>query len=315
MTSAVRSFGLSLPDYPWEAMAPYLARAAEHPGGAVNLSIGTPVDPTPALVQEALQAAADAPGYPTVHGTPALREAIAGVVRPPPRRSRAGPAERHAHGRFQGTRGVAAVPARDSSRATSSSVPRLRTPPTTSGRRSPAPSRSPRTTSTNWTTTPAPACPAGLGQLAGQPHRKRPGRRIPEAHRGPGPRTRRRRGIRRVLRRTRLGRMGRPARRPARCPASWIRALPSGSHEGLLAVYSLSKQSNLAGYRAAFVAGDPAHHGQPGEQPQARRHDRALPGPGSHAGGAGRRRPRPGAEGPVPRPAGTDRAGAARRSG
>ena len=30
-----------------------------------------------------------------------------------------------------------------------------------------------------------------------------------------------------------------------------------GSHEGLLAVYSLSKQSNMAGYRAAFVAGDP----------------------------------------------------------
>jgi aspartate/methionine/tyrosine aminotransferase len=28
------------------------------------------------------------------------------------------------------------------------------------------------------------------------------------------------------------------------------------SHDGLLAVYSLSKQSNLAGYRAAFVAGD-----------------------------------------------------------
>src|SRR6476661_9571525 len=58
-------------------MAPYLARAAEHPGGAVNLSIGTPVDPTPAVIQEALRAAADAPGYPTVHGTPALREAIA----------------------------------------------------------------------------------------------------------------------------------------------------------------------------------------------------------------------------------------------
>ena len=47
MTSALRSFGLSLPDYPWEAMAPYLAKAAEHPGGAVNLSIGTPVDATP----------------------------------------------------------------------------------------------------------------------------------------------------------------------------------------------------------------------------------------------------------------------------
>ncbi len=35
-------------------------------------------------------------------------------------------------------------------------------------------------------------------------------------------------------------------------------AVSGGSHEGLLAVYSLSKQSNLAGYRAAFVAGDPA---------------------------------------------------------
>lgn len=31
-----------------------------------------------------------------------------------------------------------------------------------------------------------------------------------------------------------------------------------GSHEGLLALHSLSKRSNLAGYRAAFVAGDPA---------------------------------------------------------
>jgi len=73
----VNSFGLSLPDYPWEAMAPYLAKASEHPGGAVNLSIGTPVDPTPELIQAALRAAADAPGYPTVHGTLPLREAIA----------------------------------------------------------------------------------------------------------------------------------------------------------------------------------------------------------------------------------------------
>jgi len=30
-----------------------------------------------------------------------------------------------------------------------------------------------------------------------------------------------------------------------------------GSHDGLLAVHSLSKRSNLAGYRAGFVAGDP----------------------------------------------------------
>ncbi len=30
-----------------------------------------------------------------------------------------------------------------------------------------------------------------------------------------------------------------------------------GSHQGLLAVHSLSKRSNLAGYRAGFVTGDP----------------------------------------------------------
>ncbi|WFR83203.1 succinyldiaminopimelate transaminase [Arthrobacter sp. Y-9] len=70
------SFGLSLPEYPWEALAPYRAKAAQHPGGVVDLSIGTPVDPTPAFIQDALAAAADAHGYPTVHGTPALREAV-----------------------------------------------------------------------------------------------------------------------------------------------------------------------------------------------------------------------------------------------
>src|SRR5690606_18758019 len=35
-----------------------------------------------------------------------------------------------------------------------------------------------------------------------------------------------------------------------------------GSLEGLLAVHSLSKRSNLAGYRCAFVAGDPALVGE-----------------------------------------------------
>ncbi|WP_420821050.1 succinyldiaminopimelate transaminase [Sinomonas gamaensis] len=70
------TFGLDLPDYPWEAMAPYLERAKQHSGGVVNLSIGTPVDPTPQLVQDALRSAADAPGYPTVHGTKAVREAV-----------------------------------------------------------------------------------------------------------------------------------------------------------------------------------------------------------------------------------------------
>ena len=75
--SSGKAFGLQLPDYPWDALAPYQATAAKHPDGVVNLSIGTPVDPTPALIQDALKAAADAPGYPTTHGTQALRQAIA----------------------------------------------------------------------------------------------------------------------------------------------------------------------------------------------------------------------------------------------
>ncbi|TLQ00265.1 succinyldiaminopimelate transaminase [Nesterenkonia salmonea] len=69
---------LKLPDYPWDAMGPYRERAQQHPDGTVNLSIGTPVDPTPEVIQAALAQAADAPGYPTTHGTPALREAISG---------------------------------------------------------------------------------------------------------------------------------------------------------------------------------------------------------------------------------------------
>ncbi|MEE1620405.1 succinyldiaminopimelate transaminase [Zafaria sp. Z1313] len=68
---------LTLPDYPWDTLLPYRDRAAAHPGGTVDLSIGTPVDPTPEPIREALRAAADAPGYPTTHGTPALRDAIA----------------------------------------------------------------------------------------------------------------------------------------------------------------------------------------------------------------------------------------------
>jgi succinyldiaminopimelate transaminase len=44
----------------------------------VDVSVGTPVDATPAIVQQALIAAADAPGYPTTAGTTALREACAG---------------------------------------------------------------------------------------------------------------------------------------------------------------------------------------------------------------------------------------------
>jgi succinyldiaminopimelate transaminase len=67
----------ALPDFPWDTLEPYAATARAHPDGFVNLSVGTPVDPTPEVVQRALIAAADAPGYPLTAGTPELREAIA----------------------------------------------------------------------------------------------------------------------------------------------------------------------------------------------------------------------------------------------
>ncbi|WP_237223409.1 succinyldiaminopimelate transaminase [Rothia nasimurium] len=72
----MREFGLDLPDYPWDTMAPYRATAEAHPEGLINLSIGTPVDPTPSVIRDALAGATDAHGYPTTHGTLTLRQAI-----------------------------------------------------------------------------------------------------------------------------------------------------------------------------------------------------------------------------------------------
>ncbi|MRJ76640.1 succinyldiaminopimelate transaminase [Aeromicrobium sp. SMF47] len=63
------------PEFPWDTLAGAKARAAAHPDGIVDLSIGTPVDPTPAVAREALVDAADAPGYPTVFGPESLRQA------------------------------------------------------------------------------------------------------------------------------------------------------------------------------------------------------------------------------------------------
>ncbi|MEU6663304.1 bifunctional succinyldiaminopimelate transaminase/glutamate-prephenate aminotransferase [Streptomyces sp. NPDC046821] len=67
-----------LPTFPWDKLEPYKKTAAAHAGGIVDLSVGTPVDPVPELIQKALIAAADSPGYPTVWGTPELRDALVG---------------------------------------------------------------------------------------------------------------------------------------------------------------------------------------------------------------------------------------------
>ena len=67
---------LDLPEFPWDQLAPAKARAAEHPGGLCDLSVGTPVDDTPDFIREALADAGNAHGYPTVVGTDEVREAI-----------------------------------------------------------------------------------------------------------------------------------------------------------------------------------------------------------------------------------------------
>lgn len=75
VTPTVRRVADGLPDFPWDVLAPFAERARTHPGGIVDMSVGTPVDPTPEVVQRALRDAANSPGYPTAAGRPELRQA------------------------------------------------------------------------------------------------------------------------------------------------------------------------------------------------------------------------------------------------
>ena len=68
----------SLPDFPWDSLEPFKKQAADHPEGLIDLSVGSPVDDTPVIAQEALALAGNAPSYPLTAGTPELRAAIAG---------------------------------------------------------------------------------------------------------------------------------------------------------------------------------------------------------------------------------------------
>ncbi len=57
-------------------LAPYGDEARSHPRGIVDLSVGTPVDDTPEFIQDALREASNSPGYPLTMGTPELRAGI-----------------------------------------------------------------------------------------------------------------------------------------------------------------------------------------------------------------------------------------------
>lgn len=251
----MNSFGLSLPDYPWEAMAPYLAKASEHPGGAVNLSIGTPVDPTPALIQDALRAAANAPGYPTVHGTVPLREAIAAW--------------------FDRRRGVPGLDPKDIM-PTVGSKELVAWLPLLLGLKPGDVVVRPKVA---YPTYDIGATFAGVTSVAtdnldelDDATRSRVRLIWVNSPGNPTGSVRDVESLRALVAQAReigavvasdecyaeLGWAAWDVQRGGnQVPSVLDPRVAGGSHDGLLAVYSLSKQSNVAGYRAAFVAGDP----------------------------------------------------------
>ncbi len=73
--------GFQPPPYPYDRLDRLKPLAAGHEGGLVDLSIGTPCDAPPAEVVAALASSGAERGYPSSVGTPAFREAAAGWMR------------------------------------------------------------------------------------------------------------------------------------------------------------------------------------------------------------------------------------------
>ena len=73
--------GFEPPPYPYDKLDRLKSLAAGHEGGLVDLSIGTPYDPPPAEVVAALSSSGAERGYPSSVGTPAFRQAAAGWMR------------------------------------------------------------------------------------------------------------------------------------------------------------------------------------------------------------------------------------------
>ncbi len=241
----------SLPDFPWDSLAPHRATAVAHPDGLVDLSIGTPVDPTPAVVQAALVAAADAPGYPFTSGTRELREAVSAWFarrRGVPGLDPAGVLPTIGSKELVawlptllglGAGDVVGIPA--VAYPTYDVGARLAgaTPVVVDGLTALGPLTQANRPKLLWLNSPS----NPTGAVLGVPH------------------------LAKVVAWARdHGVVVASDECYAELDWSGDTATPSildprvcdGSHEGLLAVYSLSKQSNLAGYRAAFAAGDTA---------------------------------------------------------
>ena len=234
-----------LPDFPWDQLTAYAATARAHRDGLVDLSIGTPVDPTPEVVRAALAAAADAPGYPTTAGLPETRQAAVDWL------------ERRHGVTGLGLDGV--LPTVGSKELIASlaghlglgpgdlvSYPALAYPTYEVG----AALCGARALATDSLTAFGPETPALL--WINSPSNPS-GRVLPVDH------------LRKVVDWCReRGTLLVSDECYLECawetePVSVLHPDVCGdSHEGILAVHSLSKRSNLAGYRCAFVAGDPA---------------------------------------------------------
>jgi len=239
---------VKLPDFPWDTIAAYKQQASEHPGGIVDLSVGTPVDPTPALIQQALASAADAHGYPQTWGTAPLREAVAAWYA----RRRGVPAlDPDGVLPTVGSKELVAwLPALLGLGSGDVVVhPRVAYPTYDVGARlagaTPVPADStvslgPGTGRVRLVWINSPANPTG--KVLGVEHLRKMVRWA--------------RSIGAVLASDEC--YAELVWDVDRAPSILDPEVCEGSHEGLLSVYSLSKQSNLAGYRASFVAGDPA---------------------------------------------------------
>ncbi|WP_413451101.1 succinyldiaminopimelate transaminase [Georgenia phoenicis] len=243
-------FGDALPSFPWDSLAGARDRARAHPGGIVDLSVGTPVDPTPQVVQAALVAAADSPGYPTTQGTDRLRESVAGWFAR--RRGVPGLSPEQVLPTIGSKELVALLPAMLGLGAGDVVVhPQIAYPTYDVGARLAGAEPFPADATTAvgpgpvrlvWLNSPS----NPTGRVLGVEHL----RKVVEWARARGA----------VV-----------ASDECYAELGWAEpwateGVPSlldprvcgGSHEGLLVLYSASKQSNLAGYRAAFAAGDPA---------------------------------------------------------
>ena len=233
---------MQLPDFPWDRLAPAAAVARAHPDGVVDLSVGTPVDPTPAVVQRALAEAADASGYPLTAGSDALREAASAWLR----RRFGADVPPAAVLPVIGTKELVAwLPTLLA--ASSVGFPELAYPTYDVGALL-AGARSRRVEALTA------LGPERLDLLWINSPANPTGRVLPPEH------------LRKVVDWARE-RATVVASDECYCDLFYDDNPPSsvlspdvcgGSHDGLLAVHSLSKRSNLAGYRAGFVAGDPA---------------------------------------------------------